>query len=88
MRHAIEFHSENMTEQRFGAMLRRLAEEVAQTDDRQLVVKGRRADGEYAAEALPVPMGSYLTPPRRVPDGERNDLVAALFRYYVGVEHL
>jgi hypothetical protein len=88
MRHAIEFHADRMTEQKFGAMLRRLAEEVAQTEDRQLVVTGQRADGEFSARALPVPMGSYLAPRRQVPSGERNDLVAALFRYYVGVERL
>ena len=88
MRHAIEFHADKMTEQKFGAMLRRLAEEVAQTEDRQLVVTGQRAGGEYSARALPVPMGSYLAPPRPVSNGDRNDLVAALFRYYVGVEHL
>jgi hypothetical protein len=88
MRHAIQFQADRMTEQKFGAMLRRVAEEVAQTEDRQLVVTGQRAGGEFAARALPVPMGSYLAPPRHVSDGERNDLVAALFRYYVGVERL
>ena len=88
MRHAIQFHADNVTEQKFGAMLRRLAEEVAQTEDRQLVVTGQRADGEFSARALPVPMGSYLSPTRRVDGGERNDLVAALFRYYVGVERI
>ena len=88
MRHAIQFHADKVTEQKFGAMLRRLAEEVAQTEDRQLVVTGQRAGGEYSARALPVPMGSYLATPRPVSDGDRNDLVAALFRYYVGVERL
>jgi len=88
MRHAIQFHADRMTEQKFGAMLRRVAEEVAQTEDRQLEVTGQRADGEFAARALPVPMGSYLTPRRQVSNGERNDLVAALFRYYVGVERV
>ena len=88
MRHAIQFHADRMTEQKFGAMLRRVAEEVAQTEDRQLEVTGQRAGGEFAARALPVPMGSYLAPPRQVSDGERNDLVAALFRYYVGVERV
>ena len=88
MRHAIQFHADRMTEQKFGAMLRRVAEEVAQTEDRQLEVTGQRADGEFAARALPVPMGSYLAPRRQVSNGERNDLVAALFRYYVGVERV
>ena len=88
MRHAIEFHADRVSEQKFGAMLRRLAEEVAQTEDRQLVVTGHRADGEYSARALPVPMGSYLSPTRRAKGAPRNDLVSALFRYYVGVEHL
>lgn len=88
MRYAIEFNADRMTEQKFGAMLRRVAEEVAVTEDRQLVVTGQRADGEYSARALPVPMGSYLSPTRRASNNERNDLVAALFRYYVGVEHI
>jgi hypothetical protein len=88
MRHAIQFHADKMTEQKFGAMLRRLAEEVAQTEDRQLVVTGQRADGEYSAKSLPVPMGSYLSPTRKASNIERNDLVAALFRYYVGVERI
>ena len=88
MRHAIEFQANRMTEQKFGAMLRRVAEEVAQTEDRQLVVTGHRADGEYSARALPVPMGSYLSPTRRTTGTERNDLVSALFRYYVGVERV
>ena len=88
MRHAIEFHADRMTEQKFGAMLRRVAEEVAVSEDRQLVVTGQRADGEFSARALPVPMGSNLAPRRQVPNSERNDLVAALFRYYVGVERV
>ena len=88
MRHAIQFNADKVTEQKFGSMLRRLAEEVAQTEDCQLVVTGQRADGEYSARALPVPMGSYLSPTRRVSNTQRNDLVAALFRYYVGVEHI
>ena len=67
-----------MTEEKFESILRRLAEEVAHTEDRQLEVKGQRAGDQFAARAVPVPMGSYVTAPA-VPTPERNDLVAALF---------
>jgi hypothetical protein len=86
MRHAIEFQADQLTENQFGSLLRRLAEEVAKTEDHQLVVTGHRAGDEYSARALPVPMGSYVTDPSPVRGADRNDLVAALFRYYVGTE--
>jgi hypothetical protein len=86
MRHAIEFQAQQLSEERFESLLRRLAEEIAHTEDRDLVVTGHRAGDEFAARALPVPMGAYVS--ERPPPVERNDLVAALWRYYVATERV
>jgi hypothetical protein len=86
MRHTIEFHAQQLSDDGFGALLRRLAEEVAHTEDCDLTVTGQRNGDEYAARALPVPMGSYVMERGSVP--EPNDLVAALWRYYVATERV
>lgn len=86
MRHTIEFHAQQLSDDGFGSMLRRLAEEVAHCEDCDLTVTGQRNGDEYAARALPVPMGSYITDRTLTP--ERNDLVAALWRYYVATERV
>jgi hypothetical protein len=85
MRHTIEFQASQLSEEHFGSLLRRLAEQVAHTEDSDLTITGQRNGDEYAARALPVPMGSYV---ERASTPERNDLVAALWRYYVATERV
>jgi hypothetical protein len=85
MRHAIEFQADQLSEIQFGAMLRRLAEDVAHSEDHDLVVVGHRAGGEFTAHAVPAPLGSYVTE-RPGPEPQRNDMVAALWRYYVSTD--
>jgi hypothetical protein len=88
MRHAIEFQADQYSENQFGALLRRVAEEVAHTEDHHLIVTGHRAGDEFAAHAEPVPMGAYLAERSPVQGAARNDLVAALYRYYVSTERV
>ena len=49
MKHVIEFDAAHVSDAAFGALLRRMAEELARTEDRPVTVNGARSDAEYIA---------------------------------------